>query len=80
MDEVAKANLDKPLIVRDPKKLSISLNFDPKVCLANVLCECVILDAVSNINILEHTMLICKMLIDTLAVPRLSDHIIGYHK
>ena len=32
VDKVAKANLDKPLIVRDPKTLSISVNFDPKVC------------------------------------------------
>ena len=32
VDEVAKANLDKPLIVRDPDTLSISVNFDPKVC------------------------------------------------
>ena len=31
VDEVAKANLDKPLIVRDPETLSISVNFDPKV-------------------------------------------------
>ena len=31
VDEVAKANLDKPLIVRDPGTLSISVNFDPKV-------------------------------------------------
>lgn len=31
VDEVAKANLDKPLILRDPDTLSISVNFDPKV-------------------------------------------------
>ena len=31
VDEVAKANLDKPLIIRDPDTLSISVNFDPKV-------------------------------------------------
>ena len=36
MDEVAKANLDKPLIVRDPDTLSISVNFDPKVGLINL--------------------------------------------
>ena len=28
---MAKANLDKPLIVRDPDTLSVSVNFDPKV-------------------------------------------------
>lgn len=32
VDEVAKANLDKPLLVRDPNNLQISVNFDPKVC------------------------------------------------
>ena len=32
VDEVAKTNLDKPLIVRDPSSLQISVNFDPKVC------------------------------------------------
>ena len=31
VDEVAKANLDKPLIIRDPDTLAISVNFDPKV-------------------------------------------------
>ena len=31
VDEVAKANLDKPLIVRDPSTLSVSVNFDPKL-------------------------------------------------
>ena len=31
VDEVAKINLDKPLIIRDPETLSISVNFDPKV-------------------------------------------------
>ena len=32
VDVVAKANLDKPLIVRDPHNLQITVNFDPKVC------------------------------------------------
>ena len=37
VDEIAKANLDKPLIVRDPSTLHIHVNFDPQVrvkCLA----------------------------------------------
>ena len=40
VDEVAKANLDKPLIVRDPNSLQISVNFDPKVwinCTHNII-------------------------------------------
>ena len=36
VDEIAKVNLDKPLIVRDPQTLSISVNFDPKVGLINL--------------------------------------------
>ena len=35
VDEVAKTNLDKPLIVRNPRTLFISVNFDPKVCKIN---------------------------------------------
>ena len=31
VDQVAKVNLDKPLIVRDPNTLLISVNFDPKL-------------------------------------------------
>ena len=31
VDKVARANLDKPLIVRDPNTLLISVNFDPKL-------------------------------------------------
>ena len=31
VDIVAKANLDKPLIMRNQKSLSIAVNFDPKV-------------------------------------------------
>ena len=39
VDEVAKSNLDKPLIVRDPNSLQISVNFDPKVCPHKFLFE-----------------------------------------
>ena len=42
VDEVAKANLDKPLIVRDPGTLSISVNFDPKVIGFCVTCTLII--------------------------------------
>ena len=31
VDDIAKANLDKPLIVRNPSTLHISVNFDPQV-------------------------------------------------
>ncbi len=31
VDEVAKANLDKPLLTRDPSSLHIKVNFDPQV-------------------------------------------------
>ena len=31
MDEVAKVNLEKPLLLRDPSSLLISVNFDPKL-------------------------------------------------
>ena len=31
VDKVARANLDKPLIVRDPNSTLISVNFDPKL-------------------------------------------------
>ena len=31
VDEVAKANLDKPLLFRDQDSFLISVNFDPKV-------------------------------------------------
>ena len=31
VDEVAKANLEKPLLVRDPNTLMIGVNFDPQV-------------------------------------------------
>ena len=31
MDEVAKINLEKPLLLRDPKSSLISVNFDPKL-------------------------------------------------
>ena len=37
VDEVAKTNLDKPLIVRDANSLQISVNFDPKVCPHKIL-------------------------------------------
>ena len=31
MDEVAKVNLEKPLLIRDPDSLLISVNFDPQL-------------------------------------------------
>ena len=32
VDEVAKMNLEKPLLIRDPNTLTIEVNFDPQVC------------------------------------------------
>jgi hypothetical protein len=32
VDEVASANLEKPLLIRNPDTSFISVNFDPKVC------------------------------------------------
>lgn len=31
MDEVAKVNLEKPLLIRDPQSSLISVNFDPQL-------------------------------------------------
>lgn len=31
MDEVAKVNLEKPLLIRDPHSALISVNFDPQL-------------------------------------------------
>ena len=31
MDEVAKVNLEKPLLLRDPKSSLLSVNFDPQL-------------------------------------------------
>ena len=39
---MAKANLEKPLVVRDKETLSISVNFDPKVCKNEVISNNII--------------------------------------
>lgn len=36
VDEVAKGNLEKPLLVRDPSNMLITVNFDPKVMVCNI--------------------------------------------
>ena len=42
VDEIAHTNLEKPLLVRDPNTLMISVNFDPQVCTVCVrACVCV---------------------------------------
>lgn len=41
VDEVAKGNLEKPLLVRDQSNMMISVNFDPKVTkLQFLICIC----------------------------------------
>ncbi len=40
VDEVAKGNLEKPLLVRDQSNMMISVNFDPKVTKPHYLCVC----------------------------------------